>query len=76
MIMSRKEGVYFRKLQYKAVAELLYACTGRVHVTTTWLKIADSPFVHYQSKIKDQKRKTHNSWDSLVVTHPTTNQPI
>jgi hypothetical protein len=20
--------------------------------------------------------KTYNSWDSLVVTHPTTNQPI
>jgi Ulp1 family protease len=23
----------------------------------------------------DKKRKTYNSWDSLVVTHPTTNQP-
>ena len=23
-----------------------------------------------------KKTKTYNSWDSLVVTHPTTNQPI
>jgi hypothetical protein len=23
-----------------------------------------------------KKSKTYNSWDSLVVTHPTTNQPI
>lgn len=24
---------------------------------------------------KEQKQKTYNSWDSLVVTHPATNQP-
>ena len=27
-------------------------------------------------KKKKAKEKTYNSWDSLVVTHPTTNQPI
>jgi hypothetical protein len=26
-------------------------------------------------KQDEKKKKTYNSWDSLVVTHPTTNQP-
>ena len=31
----------------------------------------------YAEKPKNaNKNKTYNSWDSLVVTHPTTNQPI
>ena len=25
--------------------------------------------------VKEKKKKTYGSWDSLVVTHPTTNQP-
>ncbi|KAF2137372.1 hypothetical protein K452DRAFT_235944, partial [Aplosporella prunicola CBS 121167] len=29
-----------------------------------------------QPKNKIQKAKTYNSWDSLVVTHLTTNQPV
>jgi hypothetical protein len=28
-----------------------------------------------RNKKQKTKTKTYNSWDSLVVTHPTTNQP-
>jgi hypothetical protein len=37
-----------------------------------------SLFIRYfngEAKRKKKGKKTYNSWDSLVVTHPTTNQP-
>jgi hypothetical protein len=34
------------------------------------------PPLHGNQSTKNQKQKTYNSGDSLVVTHPTTNPPI
>ena len=31
--------------------------------------------IPFRDKLRKNKKKTCNSWDSLVVTHPTTNQP-
>ena len=44
--------------------------------TVTNTSIELEPLASKSLKLQKGAKKTYNSWDSLVVTHPTTNQPI
>ena len=46
----------------------------RVAMSMAWAKRGTEVPQYILQVVKNAK--TYNSWDSLVVTHPTTNQPI
>jgi hypothetical protein len=64
------------------IASLILACEPLLNAQSRICKflgeraaIELSRLTFWGSKKREKTKKTYNSWDSLVVTHPTTNQP-